>query len=141
MPDVGVYRLATVRFMTGEEPSEVMVWTHSTPDDPRFREVEETMHFMLRFPSGLRATCHTSYGANKSQMLRLMGTAGWVELNPAYAYKLTHDTKVLARLNPVWPAMLHTAAQARAKCPLTLRVRARSQALGCSSSCARQARP
>ena len=87
MPDVGVYCLNTVRFQSGEEPSEVLAWSHSTPNDPRFREVEETMHFVLRFPSGLQATCHTSYGASKSQMLRLMGTEGWVELDPAYAYE------------------------------------------------------
>jgi predicted dehydrogenase len=87
LPDVGVYCLNTARFLSGEEPSEVLAWTHSTAGDVRFREVEETMHFVLRFPSGLQATCHTSYGANKSQMLRLMGTEGWVELNPAYAYE------------------------------------------------------
>ncbi len=87
MPDVGVYCLNTVRFQSGEEPSEVLAWSHSTPNDPRFREVEETMHFMLRFPSGLQATCHTSYGASRSQALRLMGSEGWVELNPAYAYE------------------------------------------------------
>ena len=90
MPDVGVYCLNAARYLSGEEPSEVLAWTHSTPGDVRFREVEETMHFMLRFPSGFQATCHTSYGANKSQMLRLLGTEGWAELDPAYAYEGNH---------------------------------------------------
>lgn len=87
MPDVGVYCLNGVRFLSGEEPSEVIAWTHSTPGDVRFREVEETVQFMLRFPSGLHATCHSSYGAHKSQMLRLMGSDAWAELDPAYAYE------------------------------------------------------
>ena len=97
MPDVGVYCLNTARFMSGEEPSEVLAWSYSSPDDPRFREVEETMHFVLRFPSGFQATCHTSYGVDKSQMLRLMGTEGWIQLDPAYAYegiKLRHSKVV-----------------------------------------------
>jgi len=87
MPDVGIYCLNGVRFLSGEEPSEVIAWTHSTPGDVRFREVEETVQFMLRFPSGLHATCHSSYGAHKSQMLRLMGSDAWAELDPAYAYE------------------------------------------------------
>ena len=86
MPDVGVYCLNAARFLSGEEPSEVLAWMHSTPNDPRFREVEETMHFLLRFPSGFQATCHTGYGAHKSQMLRLMGSDAWAEMDPAYAY-------------------------------------------------------
>jgi predicted dehydrogenase len=87
MPDVGIYCLNAARFMSGEEPTEVVAWMHSPPGDPRFAEVEETMHFMLRFPSGFQATCHTSYGAHKSQMLRLLGSDAWVEMDPAYAYE------------------------------------------------------
>lgn len=86
MPDVGVYCLNAARFLSNEEPTEVLAWMYSTPGDPRFREVEETMHFMLRFPSGFQATCHTSYGAHESRAMRLMGTNGWAELNPAFAY-------------------------------------------------------
>ena len=87
LPDIGLYCLNGVRFLSGEEPTEVMAWTDSTPGDVRFREVEENVHFMLRFPSGFRATCHASYGAHKSQMLRLLGSEGWAELDPAYAYE------------------------------------------------------
>lgn len=87
MPDIGLYCLNGARFLSGEEPTEVMAWTDSTPGDVRFREVEENVHFMLRFPSGFRATCHASYGAHKSQMLRLMGSDGWAELDPGYAYE------------------------------------------------------
>ena len=86
LPDIGIYCLNTARFISDEEPNEVLGWMHSTPDDPRFREVEETMHFLLRFPSGFQATCHAGYGVHKSQMLRLLGSAGWAEMDPAYAY-------------------------------------------------------
>ncbi len=86
MPDVGVYCLNAARFVSGEEPSEVLAWMASTPNDPRFREVEEAMHFLLRFPSGLQATCHTSYGTHRSTFMRVMGTEAWAELDPAFEY-------------------------------------------------------
>ncbi|MET0210946.1 MAG: Gfo/Idh/MocA family oxidoreductase, partial [Burkholderiaceae bacterium] len=87
LPDVGIYCLNAARFMSGEEPIEVSGWMHSTAGDPRFAEVEEAMHFVLRFPSGFEATCHTSYGAHKAQLLRVLGSEAWVEMNPAYAYE------------------------------------------------------
>ncbi len=87
LPDIGLYCLNASRFVSGEEPSEVAAWMYSTPGDPRFSEVEETMHFMMRFPSGLQATCHTSYGTHRAQFMRLMGTDAWAELDPAYAYQ------------------------------------------------------
>ena len=87
MPDVGVYCLNAARFVSGEEPSEVLAWMDSTPNDPRFREVEETMHFLLRFPSGFQATCHTSYGTHRSAFMRVMGSEAWAELDPAFDYR------------------------------------------------------
>ena len=101
LPDIGLYCLNTVRFLSDEEPNEVMGWTDSTPGDARFREVEENVHFTLRFPSGLRATCHSSYGAHKSQMFRLMGSDGWAELDPGFAYegnRMRHSRRVGERV-------------------------------------------
>lgn len=48
LPDVGIYRLNATRFLSGEEPVEVMAQIHTTPNDPRFRGIEETVHFRLR---------------------------------------------------------------------------------------------
>ena len=56
LPDIGLYCLNTVRFVLGEEPIEVMARTHSTPGDPRFREVEESVAWQMRFPSGAIAS-------------------------------------------------------------------------------------
>ena len=47
----------------GEEPVEVNAMSTRTPGDPRFTEVEETVTFQLRFPSGVLANCTSSYGA------------------------------------------------------------------------------
>ena len=86
LPDVGLYCLNAARFLSGEEPVEVMGNVWSTPGDARFREVEESCQFVLRFPSGFIASCSTSYASHKSQMFRLNGSDAWAELNPAYAY-------------------------------------------------------
>ena len=85
--DIGLYCINAARFLSGEEPNEVFGTVWSTPGDARFREVEESCQFILRFPSGFTASCSTGYASHKSQMLRLNGTTAWAELNPAYAYE------------------------------------------------------
>ena len=87
LPDVGLYCINAARFLSGEEPVEVSGNVYSTPGDPRFKEVEESCQFVLRFPSGFIATCSTGYASHKSQMFRLNGGSAWAELNPAYAYQ------------------------------------------------------
>jgi len=86
LPDIGIYCINAARFLSGEEPSEVFGSVWSTPGDARFREVEESCQFVLRFPSGFSATCSTSYSAHKSQMFRLNGFEAWAEMDPGYAY-------------------------------------------------------
>jgi len=86
LPDIGIYCINAARFLSGEEPSEVFGSIWSTPGDARFREVEESCQFVLRFPSGFAATCSTSYSAHKSQMFRVNGFEAWAEMDPGYAY-------------------------------------------------------
>jgi predicted dehydrogenase len=86
MPDVGIYCLNAVRFLSGEEPNEVIASVNRPTDDPRFREVEQSVHFVLRFPSGLTATCMASYASHESRFFRLQGAQGWAEMNPAFGY-------------------------------------------------------
>lgn len=86
MPDVGVYCLNAVRFLSNEEPYEVQASIVQPKDDPRFAEVEASCQVIARFPSGLTAVFNSAYNAHKSQFLRLEGTEAWAELNPAFAY-------------------------------------------------------
>jgi glucose-fructose oxidoreductase len=83
--DIGIYALNAARYLSGEEPSEVSAMEYTTPGDPRFREVEETITFQLRFPSGVLANCTSSYGAPFNRF-RVVGTKGWAELEPALIY-------------------------------------------------------
>ncbi|MBV9225020.1 MAG: Gfo/Idh/MocA family oxidoreductase [Acidobacteriaceae bacterium] len=87
LPDIGLYCLNASRYITGEEPIGVISHSYSTPGDPRFREVEEAVAFTLQFPSGVVASCFTSYGAHKSSRYRVDFAEGWIELDPAYPYQ------------------------------------------------------
>jgi predicted dehydrogenase len=90
LPDVGIYCLNAARFLSGEEPTEVIGRTYATPGDVRFKDVEESVQFLLQFPSGWVADCGASYSTHKSQLLRLHGEKAWAELNPAFAYTGLH---------------------------------------------------
>ena len=63
----------------GEEPDEVYGMEYSTPNDPRFKEVEETINFQIRFPSGVLANCVSSYGIglNRFRVHAEKGSSRW----------------------------------------------------------------
>jgi predicted dehydrogenase len=87
LPDIGLYCLNTVRFLLAEEPDEVFAHQFSTPDDPRFLEVEESVTWTMRFPSGTLATCSTSYNAARTNHLSVHGDRAWLRMDPAFAYQ------------------------------------------------------
>jgi len=83
--DIGVYALNAARYLSGEEPVAVNAVMHSTPNDPRFAEVEENINFQLRFPGGIIANCGSSYGVNINRH-RVLKPRGSAELDPASSY-------------------------------------------------------
>jgi predicted dehydrogenase len=83
--DMGIYAVNAIRYLSGQEPTEVSAFSYSTPGDPRFKEVEETIAFELRFDSGLLASVLTSYGFGCNRF-RLYGTRGQLESEPMQAY-------------------------------------------------------
>jgi predicted dehydrogenase len=86
LPDVGLYCLNTIRFLLGEEPTQVSATIYSTPGDPRFSEVEETVTWQMQFPSGALANCASSYGLHESRRYRVYGESGWIGMDPAFSY-------------------------------------------------------
>ncbi len=106
LPDVGIYSLNIVRFVLGQEPEWVFAAQHQPKGDPRFKEVEESVSFMLGFPGGVIANCQTSYGAYKSTTLRVMGEKGSLLMDPAFPYqglKLTLEDEQ-GKTSPSFPA-------------------------------------
>jgi predicted dehydrogenase len=104
--DIGIYALNASRYLSGEEPSEVNAMIYSSPSDPCFKEVEETVNFQLRFPSGALANCTSSYGYYPTSRYRLIGTQGWLEMDPATWYtglrmKIGNKNGILERELPI----------------------------------------
>jgi predicted dehydrogenase len=87
--DIGIYALNAVRYLSGQEPIEVYATSYSTPDDSRFKQVEETISFELRFDSGLLASCLSSYGFGCNRF-RVHGTNGQIESVPFLSYEGDH---------------------------------------------------
>jgi predicted dehydrogenase len=90
--DVGIYALQASRYLTGEEP--LLVCGVETKTDPvKFAEVDETMTWQAKFPSGALAVCTASY--NLPSAARFRGTAerGWFELDPAFFYDGNHGQR------------------------------------------------
>jgi predicted dehydrogenase len=84
--DIGIYSLQAARYLSGEEPTEVNAMMYTTPGDVRFKEVEESINFQLRFPSGILANCTSSYGCAWRSHFRALTTKGYFELDPAIGY-------------------------------------------------------
>ncbi len=84
--DIGIYSLQAARYITGEEPVAISAMMYSTPGDPRFREVEENVNFVLRFPSGVLANCTSSYGYSNTKRIQVFGSDAVLELDPATDY-------------------------------------------------------
>jgi len=85
--DVGVYCINAARYVIGEEPVEVTAISHQPADDPRFREVAESVAFTLRYPSGVLAHCDCSFGSTESRRFRVTCAEGFIEMDPAFSYR------------------------------------------------------
>ena len=88
--DVGIYSLNACRYLTGEEPVHLEGYCTVIDKDDRFREVEENCGWTMRFPSGVVASCNTTYGAPMEGYFRVHGTKGILHMEPAFSYEGIH---------------------------------------------------
>ena len=84
MYDMGVYALQGARYACGEEPVAVTA-RQSTNRPDIYKEVDETTHFRLEFPSGAVAECLTSFGEGLNH-LRVTCEKGWLDFSPFQSY-------------------------------------------------------
>jgi predicted dehydrogenase len=83
--DVGIYALQACRYLTGEEPVEIIA--QETKTDPvKFAEVDETISWSMKFPSGVIASVMTTYGFNGSNYFTAICEKGRFGMDPAYSY-------------------------------------------------------
>jgi predicted dehydrogenase len=85
--DVGIYSLNACRYLTGEEPEHISAVASTIDHDARFDEVEENMSWTMRFPSGIVASCATTYGGFMDGYFRVHGSKGWLQVDQAFVYE------------------------------------------------------
>src|ERR1035441_5312626 len=85
--DVGIYSLNACRYLTGEEPSDIPAYASVIDHDGRFNEVEENVAWTMKFPSGIVASCTTTYGSNIAGSYRVSGSQGWLQVDQAFVYE------------------------------------------------------
>ena len=101
--DVGIYSLNACRYLTGEEPQVLSAYSSVIDHDGRFNQVEENIGWTMRFPSGIVASCNTSYGADMDGYYKVHGAKGVIELSPAFGYQGIHMTGTTAGPNGKLP--------------------------------------
>lgn len=86
MMDIGIYAVNGARYMVGEEPT--WVTAQETKTNPeKFKEgVDETITFQLGFPSGVLASCLSTYSMNNLDRFFLNGDKGFAEMQPSTGY-------------------------------------------------------
>jgi len=124
--DVGVYSLNACRYLTGEEPEAISAYSSVIDKDGRFATVEENVGWTMKFPSGIVASCLTTYGANMPGYYRVHGSKGFITVDNAFPYEGQHLTgsfrggETLDEPNPAKdPSQFTREADYFAKCVLT----------------------
>ena len=83
--DVGIYALQATRYLSGEEPMWVSaLTTQGAPS--RFAQVEESVLWEAKFPSGAVSHCSSSYNVEGVGYFRVLAERGWFGLEPAFNY-------------------------------------------------------
>lgn len=83
--DVGVYAMQACRYLIGEEPSEISALETKT-DKVKFAQVDETIQWLMKFPSGRTANCTTSYNFSGLNYFSATAEKGRFGMDPAYSY-------------------------------------------------------
>lgn len=85
--DMGIYCINAARYTIHEEPLEVSAAQVQPKSDPRFREVPETVAFLLRYPSGVVAECECSFGSADISKYSVLCEKGVIAMEPAFNYE------------------------------------------------------
>jgi predicted dehydrogenase len=84
--DVGIYCINATRYLSGEEPVEVMGMNYAMKDDPRAADFPDRYAWLMRFPSGVIAHCACGFSGGNSNRYRVMCEGGYIDMEHAYGY-------------------------------------------------------
>ncbi|HEY3168605.1 MAG TPA: Gfo/Idh/MocA family oxidoreductase [Candidatus Binatia bacterium] len=116
--DVGIYALQGARYVSGEEPMEISA-TETKTDPVKFKQVDESISWSMRFPSGVLANCATTYLVNGLNRLWAGAESGWFQLDPAYSYGGLKGRTSKAELDFQQPDQFATEMDDFAECILS----------------------
>ena len=88
--DLGIYPLNTIRYLTGEEPADFTATVSTRDKSGRFAEMEQSIEWTMKFPSGIIASCGCSYGARGPSYLSINAEKGYLVVDPAFNYGSVH---------------------------------------------------
>jgi predicted dehydrogenase len=122
--DIGIYCQNAARYVFADEPTQVWA-TATNSGDPRFAEVPETLHVIMKFPRERAANFICSFGAADRSRYEVVGTKGSVVVDPAYEYAegLSYELQVgekkrkkkFAKSDQFAPELIHFADCVRGK--------------------------
>jgi len=97
--DLGVYCVNAARSLFRAEPISVTAMSATRGNDSRFKEIDEQVSAILRFPDERLAQMTCSFGAYDHSSLTVVGDDGRIDMDPAYDYatELTVRTHVQGR--------------------------------------------
>jgi predicted dehydrogenase len=84
--DLGIYPLNAISYLMDAQPTGFQSQVATLDHDGRFGQMEESIQWTMRYPSGALATCASSYGQAGRSYLKVFGSEGTLEMSPAFNY-------------------------------------------------------
>jgi len=94
--DLGIYPLNAIRHLTREEPASFTAIVSTRDFSGRFAEVEQSVEWTMKLPSGIIAACGCSYGQTAPGFFHINGDKGSLQIQPAFNYD---DLHMVGRVN------------------------------------------
>ena len=88
--DLGIYPLNAIRHLTREEPTSYTAIVSTRDFSGRFAEVEQSVEWTMKLPSGIIASCGCSYGQSAPGFFTINGDKGSLQIQPAFNYDGVH---------------------------------------------------
>jgi predicted dehydrogenase len=90
--DLGIYPLNAIRHITREEPTSFTACVSTRDFSGRFAEVEQSVEWTMKLPSGIIASCGSSYGQPAPGFFTINGDKGSLQIQSPFIYEGLHLT-------------------------------------------------
>ncbi len=102
--DLGIYPLNAIRWLCGEEPNDFRAMSRLWRNGPRFAEVEQTVEWVMKFPSGILANCGSSYGRTARRSCRSTPPRARSTSSPPSTTAMSSTPSAATRVTAMLPA-------------------------------------